>query len=307
MTYFQERRRCMRNVRKAGSMVVLLIAVCLTAVPAMSYAEEKKSDKVLATVGKEKITEADIYAKISMLPPQFRSRYENPEGRKKLLEQTIKFSLLSQEARSLGIDKREDVAKKIKEISDNIIIQELTKQEVSDKVAVTDEQVRAHYNADKDTFITPEKVKVNLIFFEVKEESTPEIKKKVETNAKAALQKLKKGEDFEKLAKEVSEDKRTKKRGGSTGFFSKGKRKNTYGETFETKAFSLGIGEMSDVFEGKKGFYIIKVAEKKEKKEQTLEEVKSRIERKLKQENQKEAYEGYIKGLEKKYPVKMME
>ena len=92
----------MERLKKTGLIFSLLIAVSLMAMPVMSYAEQKGSDKVLAKVGKEKITEADIFSKISMLPPQFRARYETPEGKKKLLDQTVKFSLLSQEARSLG-------------------------------------------------------------------------------------------------------------------------------------------------------------------------------------------------------------
>ena len=134
----------MERLKKTGLIFSLLIAVSLMAMPVMSYAEQKGSDKVLAKVGKEKITEADIFSKISMLPPQFRARYETPEGKKKLLDQTVKFSLLSQEARNLGIDKKEDVAKKIKEIADNIIIQELTKQEIADKITVTDKEIKTY-------------------------------------------------------------------------------------------------------------------------------------------------------------------
>jgi len=295
----------MERLKKAGLIFSLLIAAILMTMPVMSNAHQKGSDKVLAEVGKEKITEADIFSKIFMLPPQFRARYETPEGRKKLLEQTVKFSLLSQEARKLGIDKKEDVSKKIKEIADNIIIQELTKQEIADKITVTDEDIKTYYKKNKGDFIKPEKVKANLILFEVKEDDTPAVKKEKKKQANKTLKRLKKGEDFEALAKELSDDKRTKKRGGSTGFFSKGKRKNTYGEIFEKKAFSLKKGEMSDVFEDKKGFYIIKVADKKPQKEQTLEEVKTKIERRLKQEKQKDSYESYIEGLKKKYPVKI--
>lgn len=298
----------MLKVRKTGLIFISFAGILgITASPVTSYGKDENSGKVLAVVGKQKITKADIFAKISMLPPQFRTRYETPEGQKKLLEQTVKFSLLSQEAKRIGIDKRADVAQKIKEITDNIIIQELTKQEISDKVTATDEDIKKYYQENEEEFIKPEKVKANLILFEVKEADKPEVKKAKEQKARNALKKLKKGSDFEELAKALSEDKRTKKRGGSTGFFSKGKRKNTYGEKFEEKAFSLKPGAMSDVFEAKNGYYIIKVADKKAQQKQTLDEVKSKIERRLKQNMQKEAYENYLEELEKKYPVKYIE
>ncbi len=295
----------MKKVKRAGSVFVCLIAFSMMVMSVAAYGEEDNPDKVLATVGEEKITEADLYAKTSMLPPQFRARYETPEGKKKLLDQTVKFSLLSQEARKLGIDKRKDVANKIKEIVDNIIIQELTKQEISEKIKITDEEIKKYYKENKDSFTKPEKVKANLILFEVKDDATAEEKTEKEKKAEEVLKQLKNGADFEKLAKELSEDKRTKKRGGSTGFFSKGKRLNTYGEKFEEIVFSLKPGETSDVFESKKGFYIVRVADKKARRDQSLDEVKNKIERRIKQEKQKEAYSNFIEELKKKYPVKM--
>ena len=289
------------------STIALVLTVSFLTMPLTVLAEEKKSDKVLAIVGKQKITESDLYARISLLPPQFRARYETPEGKKKLLEQTVKFTLLTQEARRIGIDKQPEVAQKIKEISDNLIIQELTKQEIIDKLSVTDDDIKKHFEANKEKYTKPAKVKVNLMLFEVKEDAPPEEATKKLKSAEAALKDLKKGKDFEALAKELSDDKRTKKRGGSTGYFSKGKRKNTYGDKFEEKAFSMKVGELSGVFKDKNGYYIIKIADKKAEEVQSLDDVKKRVERQLKQDKQKETYEKYLEELKKKYPVQMME
>ena len=225
--------------------LVLLTILSMFFIPCTSFAEEEgskvASQEVLATVGDQKITQADIDSKTSLMPPQFRARYETPEGKQKLLDQIVKFSLLSQEARRLGIDKKEDVAQKIKEIADNLIITELTKQEITDKITITDEEIAKYYKENKKDYIKPEKVKVSLIHFEVKEDDAAEIKEEKSKKAQDALKRLKAGEDFATLAKELSEDNRTKKRGGNTGFFSKGKRTNTYGQLFEDKAFSKVI------------------------------------------------------------------
>jgi len=295
----------MQRIKRTGLsfMTSLLMVICILLVPDATLAEEKNSDKVLATVGNEQITEADIFAKMLKLPPQARVRYETPEGIKELLDQELKESMLSQEARRLGIHTKEDVAIKLKEISDTIIIQELTKQEVTDKITITEEAITAYYNDNKEKFIKPEEVKVNLILFAVNDGDPPQKKKEQQKKAEQALQLIKKGAEFEELAEELSDDKPTKGRGGSTGYFSRRKRKNTYGEIFEEKAFSLKAGELSDVFEDKKGFCIIKVVDKKERHEQTLDEVKKRIEKQLRQEKQKEAYESYVESLKKRYPV----
>jgi parvulin-like peptidyl-prolyl isomerase len=109
------------------------------------------------------------------------------------------------------------------------------------------------------------------------------------------------------VAKEVSEDERTKNSGGNTGFFSKGKRMNTYGEKVEDRAFTLKTGQVSDIIEEKNGFYIIKVGEKKPQKEESFQEAKGKIERRMQQDEQRKAYDAYLETLKKKYPVKINE
>lgn len=309
----------MNMMKKTGTILVFFAAAGMLMVSGVSYGQAMKADnstaqavkapplsnKVLAVVGKDKITENDVFSPIAMMPPQFRSRYETPDGKKKLFERAIQMSLLSQEARRLGIDKKEEVAKKIKEMADQMIIQELTKQVISDKVTVSDADMQANYNQNKDKFIEEEKVRVDLIQFEVKDDAAPDVKQEKKKLAEATLKRVKKGEDFEAVAKEVSDDKRTKTRGGNTGLFGKGKRTETYGDAFEQKAFSLKQGDISDVFESKGGYYIIKVMEKKDSKQETFEEVKPRIERTLKQEKQKKAFDDYLESLKKKYPVQV--
>jgi peptidyl-prolyl cis-trans isomerase C len=295
----------MNMIENAASMVSFLIAVSVMTVPFLSYGEQAATNKVLAEVGKETITKADIAARINMLQPRFRSRYETPDGKRQLLDQAIRFSLLAQEARSLGIDKKEDVARRIKQTSDSIIIEEITKQEVTEKLSVTEEEIAAHYNQNKMGFIVPEKVKAQLILFAVEEGTAPEAKEERKKRAGAALEKLKGGEDFETLARELSDDKRTKNRGGSTGFFYRGTRRHVYGDRFEETAFSLKTGELSGVFEGKHGFYIVKVVDRKAQKTQSLDEVRKKIERQIREEKQQASYEAYIDKLKEKYPVKL--
>lgn len=306
----------MKAMQKKGLMIMVVFAAALLAGPAASPAQQGPAavqapapakDKVLATVGKDKITEDSVFAPLAMMPPQFRSRYETPDGKKKLFERAVQMSLLSQEARKLNIDKKEDIARRIKEMSDQFIVQELTKQEVMDKVILTDAEMLQYYNQNKASFAKDEKVRVNLIMFEVKDNATQQVKEQSRNLAGQALERIRKGEDFEAVAKEVSQDMRTKNRGGNSGLFARGKRVDLYGETFEQKAFSLPLATVSDVFESKKGYYIIKVMEKKPQEQETFEEVKQRIERTLKTEKQKAAMDSYLEGLKKKYSVKILD
>lgn len=95
--------------------------------------------------------------------------------------------------------------------------------------------------------------------------------------AKAIIARLKKGENFEDVAKEVSDDEATKEKGGSLGFINKG---TNGSDEFDKEAFSLKVGEFSNTpIKTTNGYEIIYVKEEKEKK--SLEDVKDTIKEKL--------------------------
>jgi parvulin-like peptidyl-prolyl isomerase len=292
----------MKQRQKKVLIVLVIVAVIVALIPLVSFSEDNEKDKVLAVVGNKKIMQSELSAKIEMMPQQFRARYASEESRAKLLDQLIKYTLLSQEARSLGIDKKEDVVKRVDEIVNNIIIQELTRQEVSSKINITDTKLEEYYNSNIEKFTVQEKIKVVLIFIEAKDGSAEKKKK-----AEMVLGRLKKGEKIEDLVKQFSDDLRTNKRGGTTGYFARGRRVSSYGQAFEDKAFSMKQGKTSGVVKSKDGFYIINVVVNKAEKKQTLDEVRPRIERTLKQSMQKEVYDEYLESLKKKYPVKLMD
>lgn len=284
------------------AMLLVMLGVLFFAAPVFSA-----EDKVLAVVGTEKITRSDLLEKIQMMPPQYQSRYQSDEAQKMLLDQVVKYSLLAQEARRLEIEKKADIQKRVKEIVNNMIIQELTKQEVTDKVTVSDADIQADYAANRSKYTVPEKIKVSLIFFEIKDNDSGMVRQEKRKKAEETLARLKKGESIEALAEQLSDDRRTKKRKGSTGYFARGRRANSYGQAFEDKAFALKKGELSGIVEAKNGLYIIQLMDRKAEKVQTLDEVKPRITRSLQQAKQKEAYEAYLETLRKKYSVKIME
>ena len=95
-----------------------------------------------------------------------------------------------------------------------------------------------------------------------------------EAEARVALQQLKDGEDFATLATEVSTDTVTAESGGDLGWIPKGEMDTA----FDDVAFSLPVGEISDVVETYSGFEIILVEERDENREldeETLERRRS--------------------------------
>lgn len=75
-----------------------------------------------------------------------------------------------------------------------------------------------------------------------------------QSEAIAIHDRLKKGEKFGKLAKELSIDSGSAKRDGNLGYFTKG----MMVKPFEEAAFKLQIGEMSEPIKSEFGYHIIK-------------------------------------------------
>ena len=75
-----------------------------------------------------------------------------------------------------------------------------------------------------------------------------------QSEALAIMERLKSGEKFGKLAKELSTDSGSAKRDGNLGYFTKG----MMVKPFEEVAFKLQIGETSEPVKSEFGYHIIK-------------------------------------------------
>ncbi len=157
-------------------------------------------------------------------------------------------------------------------IAIGLTIQKWIEDKVTKDIKVTDEDAEKFYNENQERFKKPETVRASHILIkfdevdpekakgmtdEQKKKASDELKQQALKKAQDILARLKKGEDFAKLATENSACP-SKDKGGDLGFFDRGKMT----PAFEKSAFSLKPGEMSDVVETEFGYHIIKTTEK---------------------------------------------
>ncbi|HEX5215516.1 MAG TPA: peptidylprolyl isomerase [Vicinamibacterales bacterium] len=95
-----------------------------------------------------------------------------------------------------------------------------------------------------------------------------------EAEAKAILDDLKKGANFETVAKEKSKDPGAAAQGGDLGYFTKDQMVPEFAEV----AFKLPKGEISDPVKSQFGWHIIKVEDKRTKTPPSFEQVKDQVE-----------------------------
>ncbi len=150
---------------------------------------------------------------------------------------------------------------------------------VAQKINFTDDELRRIYDANKDQYRTPERVKVRHILLKTTDVPADQIPK-IQARAEDLLAQIKKGADFAELAKKNSDDPGSASKGGDLGWIVRGQTV----PQFESTAFSLKPGELSNVIKTDYGFHILQVLEKEPARLKPFEEVKDQIAKEKKQQ-----------------------
>jgi len=150
---------------------------------------------------------------------------------------------------------------------------QMTEEYLTD--AIKKEYIINHYLDKNIETLVPTDEELQKLFEETKmgeKVRASHILVKTEDEAKAVVERIKKGEVFEDVAKEVSIDP-SKDNGGDLDFFA-------YGDMvkeFSDAAFSMEIGDVSDAVKSQFGYHIIKVTDKKTDDTVTLESSKDSL------------------------------
>lgn len=147
---------------------------------------------------------------------------------------------------------------------------------------VSEEEIQKAYESGIKMYTEPEQVHARHILIRVAENAPTEEVEKAKKKAMEALKRIKKGEDFAAVAKEMSDDTVSKEKGGDLGFF----RKGVMVPKFEEAAFGMKPGEITkEPVRTPFGFHIIEVLERKPERVKPLEEVREQIVESLKNRN----------------------
>ncbi len=150
--------------------------------------------------------------------------------------------------------------------------------------------VEAYYEDNEDEFTRPEQVQARHILLKVPSNVSDEREAEIRTQAEALLQQLRDGADFAELAQAHSEDTATAENGGDLGTFPPGQMV----APFDEAVFALEVGALSEPVRTTFGFHIIRLDDKIEGGTKPLEEVREEIEKTLRQEREREAALAFV-------------
>jgi parvulin-like peptidyl-prolyl isomerase len=166
---------------------------------------------------------------------------------------------------------------------------QVLRAEVSDRVAISEKDARAYYDAHPDEFTVPTEATVREIVLTATAANRDEVRARAEeVRTRAAAP----GADFAAIAAEVS-DAGTKSAGGLLGPVKKG----DLAAPIEVAAFSVPVGEVSPVIEVDHGFHILKIDARTDAGLKPFDDVKSEIDSKLLNERFEVDTKAYLKKL----------
>jgi peptidyl-prolyl cis-trans isomerase C len=252
-------------VRRAGILAASL--ALLLGVAAQAFAQDK--DPVVATVNGMAIHQSDLNVaeeEAGQLPPM------SPEAKKDYLIQFVTdMTLLTQAAEAKKLGDSDEFKQKLAFTRKKLLMETLLQSVGKD--AMTDAALRKAYDDAVKQMPDEEEVHARHILVRAPQgddKAGAEAKKKIDD----VIARLNKGEDFAKLAKDVTEDPSGKANGGDLGWFTKDQMVPEFAEA----AFSLKPGQISAPVHTQFGWHVIKLEDKRKKQPPSFEDVKPQLE-----------------------------
>ena len=175
-------------------------------------------------------------------------------------------------------------------IERDILIQDVTTKTVDEPAKANEAELREYYDKNIAMFKQPEAVQLMMISMKDKKK------------ARAALKKIKGGEDFAAVAERMSEDDYRVK-GGDFGYIHRGRLKSP---KIENEAFRLKAGEMSGLLHADGTWFIIRAGEKKPEVQMTFEQMKYKLKADIEAQRTAELTKKWMADLRAKAKIEIL-
>ncbi|MBI4358458.1 MAG: SurA N-terminal domain-containing protein [Candidatus Omnitrophica bacterium] len=315
---------------KTVTFLILLLVLS----PGVGFSQNRQlADRVAAVVNNEVITQSEFDSIFRPIYDQIRKTYQGRDlqaelesVRLKLLNQLIEDRLVYQEARKLGItvsdteiqDELDDFKSQFpdetrfeeeleksgmsmleieKKIRERLSIVKLHQSFIRGKVMVSPAEVEGYYQEHQEKFKQKDGIKTWCITLRKGEEAVKKgmMDEAVKRKAGTLIAELKRGADFEELARKHSQDGNASQ-GGFLGFVEKG----SMAGSIDSVLFSLPEGGFSDILETEEAYHIFRVGEKRIASKKTFEEAKNEIMDKLFRKKAHERFTSWMEELKRK-------
>ena len=269
--------------KKFSAALILVLAFSFCAYGA-------DSNSVVARIGSEDITEAEVLEFIQPFGQQAIMLYGSEQGRKMIIDDVISMRLYALDAEASKLDQTPEFQAQLLSAKRAMLAQAAMRETIKN-LTVTDEEAKKFYDENPAMFKQPERIRARHILVSGDEELA-----KVQDELKA-------GKSFDVVAKEFSRDPGSAANGGDLGEFPRG----MMVPEFEKAAFDLkNPGDVSAPVKTQFGWHIIKLEQRIPESVIPFEQIKDRLIQELKDQKTQKVLQDKAKELEEKYKVERL-
>lgn len=242
-------------------------------------------DPVLLSNGSLEVRRSDYEAELLRLSPDLRASFPTSPARVyELLERLLHNKLYAAKAREKKLDQDKAIQRRLALETDRFFgiayttwLEEQAAQDFDADLAKWEARARELYTIDLTKYVRPERVAVSHILFKADKRGSEEARELARrTTARAAS-----GEDFNDLARSLSEDPTAERNAGRIDYFP---RSASFDPAFLEAAFALkNPGELSEPVLSRFGWHVIRLDGRQSGGQRSFEEVKRQIVGELRQ------------------------
>jgi peptidyl-prolyl cis-trans isomerase C len=271
--------------------------------------------KVVAEIGAEKITQADLDTLIeeaigNQLNPmaafmtaeqineqkkKMLEQYQNPQVKQQFLQSWLAKEILYRQALEEKFTEKSEVKRLLDELARGVLSQQLMNEQLASKINITETDLQTYFTANKNKYLEPAKATISHILVND------------ELQARELIKRVKDGEDFGELAKENSQDDDTKDNEGKIDIdVTEGSSVPIIGDVngLTEKIFAAEAQTvLDDPFETEKGWEIVKVNSKQAERQKSFDEIRPQVMMELTNQKSQDVQQDYIKQMMDKYNV----
>jgi len=260
----------------------------------------KDKEAALAVVDGKSITAERLRAHVAAQPAALRARYGSPGAKRELLDGVIQTEVMLAEARRLGLDKDPDVMRAMNQVLISKLVEHKGAEAPAKAGPVSRKEAERYYRENTAIFQQKERVRVSQIL--VAEEALAE---KIVAAARRAPKKTAEA-PFAKLVAEHSIDEGTRERGGASGLFDRQDGRHPAG--YLAGAFALeNVGDVSAPIATERGFFVLRLAEKRPAGPADFEEVEGEIKMRLGQKARGERMDAWMAEMKGRAKIEVFE
>jgi peptidyl-prolyl cis-trans isomerase C len=255
--------------RRLPSVLAAGFAALLAMTAAASA--EAPADPVVAKVNGVEIHQSDLNLAEEEIGPEVPASDEAGK-RDFLVSYVADLMLVAQAAETKKIPDTAEFRQRLAFLRNKALMETMLGQEGKD--ALTEPALHKIYEEATKNASSEQEVRARHILFRVADPNDQAASKAAEDKVKATIERIKKGEDFAKLASALTEDPAGKQDGGDLGYFTK----DLMVPEFAEAAFGLEKGQISGPVKTQFGWHVLKVEDKRMREPPPFDKVRADIE-----------------------------